>query len=193
MSNLPKRYAIVGATSSGKTTFAKKLAVIIGGDSIDLDALHWEPNWVEAKDEVFRERTQKATEKDCWVVAGNYKQVRDIVWARAEAVIWLDYPFPLVFWRLISRIVYRSVTKEKIFNGNQEQFWRHMKLWSEESLIHWLFKTYWKIKRTYPNLFALPEHSHLQIFRFKTPRQATRWLKKLGEQTKCPTHFGVGQ
>lgn len=187
MSNPPKRYAIVGATSSGKTTLAKKLAVIIGGDFIDLDALHWEPNWVEAKDDVFRERTLKAIEKDCWVVAGNYKQVRDTVWTRAEAVIWLDYPFPLVFWRLISRIVYRSATREKIFSGNQEQFWRHMKVWSNESLIHWLFKTYWKIKRNYPNLFALPEHSHLQIIRFKTPKQATSWLETLEKQTKSST------
>lgn len=187
MSNLLKRYAIVGATSSGKTTFAKKLAEIIGGDFIDLDALHWEPNWVEAKDEVFRKRTQKATEKDSWVVAGNYKQVRDIVWARAEVVIWLDYPFILVFWRLISRVIYRSATKEKLFSGNQEQFWRHMKVWSDESLIHWLFKSYWRIKRNYPRLFALPEYSHLQIFRFGTPRQSAKWLKTLEEQIKSPT------
>jgi adenylate kinase family enzyme len=180
MSNHIKQYAIVGVTSSGKTTLAKKLAEVINGDFIDLDSLHWEPNWVEANDEVFRERTQEATQKDSWVVAGNYKQVRDIVWAKAEAVIWLDYSFPLVFWRLISRIIYRSTTKEKLFSGNQEQFWRHMKLWSDESLINWLFKSYWRIKHNYPNFFAMPEYSHLQVFRFKTPRQVASWLKKLG-------------
>ena len=175
-----KRFVIIGPTSSGKSTFAGKLASKINGDFIELDALHWEPGWVEASDEAFRERADKATSKDAWVVAGNYRQVRDIVWPKAQAVIWLDYAFPVVFWRLISRIVHRSATKQELFNGNREQFWRHMKLWSEESLIYWLFKSYWRLKRNYTNIFAQPEHDHLHVFHFKRPKDAIKWLQYLG-------------
>jgi adenylate kinase family enzyme len=150
------RIVVVGTTSSGKSTLAYKLAKKIGGDFIELDALHWEPNWVEAPDEVFRKRVEAAINSKVWVVAGNYHVVRDVIWKSAEVVIWLDYPFHIVFWRLLTRTIRRSVTKEKLFADNVESFWMHLKLWSDESLFHWLFKTYWRRKREYPHaLLAL--------------------------------------
>ena len=60
-SNFPnKRIVVVGTTSSGKSTLASQLAEKIGADFIELDALHWEPNWVEAPEEIFRQRVIKA-------------------------------------------------------------------------------------------------------------------------------------
>ncbi len=171
-----KKIVVVGTTSSGKSTLASQLAEKLGGDYIELDALHWEPNWVEASDEVFRMRVETAIHSKAWVVAGNYSVVRDVIWPRAEAVIWLDYPFHIVFWRLLKRTINRAITREELWNGNRETFWMHLKLWSEESLFHWLFKTYWRRKREYPMLFALPENAHLKIIRFKHPKETERWL-----------------
>jgi adenylate kinase family enzyme len=173
------RIVVVGTTSSGKSTLAGQLAEIIGGDYIELDALHWEPNWVEAPDEVFRMRVQTAIRSKIWVVAGNYSVVRDVIWPRAEAVIWLDYPFRIVFWRLLKRTIHRAVTREELWNGNRETFWMHLKLWSEESLFHWLFKTYWRRKREYPMLFALPDNAHLKIIHFKHPKETEKWLENI--------------
>ncbi|NOT03273.1 MAG: adenylate kinase [Anaerolineales bacterium] len=170
---------MIGTTSSGKSTLAKQLAEKIGGNFIELDALHWEPNWAEAKLEVFRERAETATSSQVWVVAGNYHVVRDIIWPRADAVIWLDYPFHIVFWRMLTRTIRRAVTKEKLFSGNVENFWTHMKVWSDDSLFHWLFKTYWRRKREYPKLFALPENAHLKVIHFKHPKEAEEWLAKI--------------
>jgi adenylate kinase family enzyme len=174
-----KRVVVVGTTSSGKSTLAEQLAQKISGDFIELDALHWEPNWVEAPDEVFRERVITATSSTTWVVAGNYHIARDIVWSRAQAVIWLDYPFHIVFWRLLTRTIRRSVTKERLFSGNVENFWTHMKLWSSDSLFNWLFKTYWRRKREYPKLFAAAENAHLKVFRFQHPKETEEWLNKI--------------
>lgn len=171
-----QRIAIVGTTSSGKSTLAKKLAEKIGGDFIELDALHWEPNWTEAKIEVFRERVETATSSQVWVVAGNYHVVRDLVWSKAQAVIWLDYPLPLLFWRLLTRTIRRWLTREELWNGNREKLWWYFKIWSEESLFHWLFKTYWRRKREYPLLFAQPENSHLKILHFTNPSDTEDWL-----------------
>jgi hypothetical protein len=62
MSSFPyKRIVISGVTSSGKSTLAEKLARRFGMDFIELDALHWEPGWQEAPDDVFRARVEKAT------------------------------------------------------------------------------------------------------------------------------------
>ena len=174
-----KKLNVVGTTSSGKSTLAERLANKLGLDLIELDALHWEPNWIEAPRDVFRVRVDMATQAQAWVVAGNYRVVRDLIWKRAEAIIWLDYSFPTIFWRLTTRTIRRAVTREELWNGNREKFWWHLKLWSDESLFKWLFKTYWRRKREYPQLFALPEHSHLQIIHFKNVEDTQNWLEKL--------------
>ena len=180
MTSFPyKRLVVVGTTSSGKSTLAKRLADRLGYDFIKLDALHWEPGWTEAPLEVFRGRVETATQAPAWVVAGNYRIVRDIVWSRAEAVIWLDYPFLRVFWQLTRRTFSRWWTQELLWGTNRENLWTHFKLWSEESLFHWLFKTYWRRKREIPALLSQPEHGHLQLIRFKSPRETEAWLDGL--------------
>lgn len=174
-----RRIAVVGTTSSGKSTLAEKLARKVGADYIELDSLYWEPNWKPAESLDFFVRVEEAIRSEAWVVAGNYRLVRDLIWDKAEAVIWLDYPFHIVFWRLLKRTIRRGVTQEELWNGNREKFWWHLKLWSEESLFHWLFKTYWRRKREYPALFALPENAHLKIIHFKHPKDTEKWLSNV--------------
>ena len=174
-----QRIVVVGTTGSGKSTMAERLANKIGGEFIELDALHWEPDWMEAPFEVFRSRVGMATQAQAWVVAGNYHVVRDLIWKRAEAIIWLDYSFPIVFWRLTTRTIRRAITREELWNGNREKFWWHFKLWSDESLFKWLFKTYWRRKREYPQLFALPEHKHLNVIHFRTPQETEEWMTNI--------------
>ena len=139
-----KRMVIIGVTSSGKYTLAENLARRFGHLCIELDALHWEPNWQEAPLEVFRMRVKNAIRAEKWVVAGNYHVVRDLIWPQAEMIIWLDYPFLTVLWQLTRRTFLRWWTHEVLWGTNREPFWQHFKLWSQESLFHWLFKTYWR-------------------------------------------------
>ena len=180
MSSFPyQRVVVIGVTSSGKSTLAEKLAKRFGCDFIELDALNWEPNWQTAPFEVFRKRVEKATCAEKWVVAGNYHSMRDLIWPKAEAVIWLDYPFLIVLWQLTRRNFKRWWTQELLWGTNYEPLWNHFKLWSQESLYHWLFKTYWRRKREYPLLFSQPEHRHLKVIRFGHPRETEKWLESL--------------
>ncbi|MBM3124869.1 MAG: adenylate kinase [Chloroflexi bacterium] len=173
------RTAVVGATCSGKSTLANRLAEKISADFIELDALHWEPHWQEAPLELFRARVQSAIQAEKWVSAGNYHVVRDLLWARAQTVIWLDYPFSIVFWRLVVRSIRRSILQEELWNGNRENLRTHLRLWSEDSLFHWLFKTYWRRKLEFPLLFRLPQHAHLRVIKFNHPREADSWLSTI--------------
>ena len=116
---------------------------------IDLDHLHCEADWVEAPDAVFRERTHQAVAVDSWVVAVNYSQVRDIVWPRADTLVWPDYSFVVVFSRMIRRTVRRVVKKEILFAGNVEDAWMHLKVWSKESLINWVITTHARRRREF--------------------------------------------
>jgi hypothetical protein len=44
-------------------------------------------------------------------VDGNYSSVRDIVWERADTVVWFDLPYVAVMARTIRRTVRRTVTR----------------------------------------------------------------------------------
>lgn len=174
-----KHLVIIGSTSSGKSTLAEKLATQLGYTFIELDALHWEPNWTEAPVDVFKQRIETAMQAKGWVVAGNYSSARSLIWPKANAIIWLDYSFPLVFRQLITRTFKRWWYHEHLWGTNYENLWMHFKLWSEESLIHWLFKTYWRRKREYPILLSQPENGHLKVFHFHTPQETAQWLESL--------------
>ena len=75
-----RRIVVIGSSCSGKTTLAKKIADELGIQHIELDAIHWMPNWVPRPPEELRTLTAAAVAQDRWVVDGNYRVVRDIVW-----------------------------------------------------------------------------------------------------------------
>jgi adenylate kinase family enzyme len=174
-----KRIVVIGVTGSGKSTLAEKLAHRLGLDFIELDALHWKPGWVESNLEEFRGRVESATQTPGWVLDGNYSKVRDIVWPRADAVIWLDYPYLLVFKRLLKRTWQRWRKKELLWNTNYEALLPQFKLWSKESLFYWQVYSYKRHRCQYRQLFSSPEYSHLKVFHFKQPGEMEVWLNSL--------------
>ncbi len=173
------RLAVIGTTGLGKSTLAERLAGRLRLDFIELDALYWEPAWRPASDEVFRARVDAATRRPRWAAAGNYSRARPLVWGRAQALIWLDYPFLLGLTRLLRRTIRRAARREVLWNGNRERFWGHWKLWSDESLLRWYVRSYGRRRREYPLLFALPDYAHLQVFRFRSPAETDAWVESL--------------
>jgi adenylate kinase family enzyme len=171
----PERVAVIGLTGTGKTTFAAALAHKLGVPHVELDALHWEPNWVMAELDVFRARVERAVAGDRWVVDGNYSKVRDLVWSRADTVVWLDYSFALTFARLLRRTLARVISGEELWNGNRERFAEQFL--SRESLFLWAIQTYPRYRVTFPRLLASEAYRHLQVVRFQTPRAADHWLR----------------
>lgn len=181
MSSFPFNHVVViGVTSSGKSTLAETLAKRFDMSFIDLDALHWEPGWQEAEPEVFRSRVEEALKASKWAMAGNYREVRDLTWSQADALIWLDYPFLTVLRQLTRRTFKRWWTHELLWGTNYESLRTHFKLWSQESLFHWLFKTYWPRKREYSRLVSRPECQHLKLIRLRSPRETREWLANFG-------------
>lgn len=169
-----QRIAVIGTTGSGKTVLAARLAERLGAPHIELDALNWGPNWVPFPREQFRQQVDMATRGARWVADGNYSEVRDIVWGRADTLVWLDHPFAVVFWRLLSRTARRVIAREELWNGNRES-WRGT-LFSRDSLLVWLFKTHWSRRKRYAALLQTPTFAHLQVVRLRSPSEADRWL-----------------
>jgi len=172
-----RRIAVVGTSGSGKTTLAHQLALRLGIPHVELDAIHWGPDWTPAPLEIFRERTAEALCGDAWTVDGNYSAVRGIVWNRADTVVWLDYSLPVVMGRVTWRTIRRTALREELWNGNRERF-RDAFL-GRESIIWWAFSTYRRRKKQYPALFGQPEYAHLRVVHLTSPRAAREWLDGL--------------
>jgi adenylate kinase family enzyme len=88
---LGPRIAVVGTSGAGKTTLSARLAELLRCPHIEFDAFQLGRNWQQATIDELRARTDRATAGERWVCDGNYEAVRDLVWDRANQLVWLDY------------------------------------------------------------------------------------------------------
>lgn len=173
-----QRIVVIGTTGSGKSTLAAALAQRLDADFVELDALNWLPGWQQAETAVFRRRVIDAIQGERWVVGGNYSKARDVIWTKADTLIWLDYPFPLVVWRLFRRSVRRIVTQENLWNTGNRETWR-AQFFSRDSLFLWAVKRHWHYRRWMDAIIKQPEYAHLRLIRFRSPGETARWLESV--------------
>lgn len=169
-----RRVSVIGTTGSGKTTFGRALAARLGVPFVELDALFWEANWTPAADEVFRRRVAEAAAGERWVIDGNYSRIaRDLVWARADTVVWLDLPLRVTLWRILLRTLRRVRSGEELWSGSRESV-RNAFL-SRDSLLLFALRTHRGRRGRVTRRLALPEHAHLRVHRFRSTADAERW------------------
>ncbi len=173
-----QRIVVVGTTGSGKSTLAGALATRCDLTLIDPDALYWGANWQPVGEALFQARVAEAIAAERWAFAGNYSRVRDLIWSRADTLIWLDYPFRIIFWRLFRRTIRRIRTQENLWDTDNYESW-HKQFLSRDSLFIWLLKTYQRRKRELPVWLSQPEYAHLQVIRFTSARDADIWLQQV--------------
>ncbi len=164
---------VIGTTGAGKTAFAARLAAAVGAEHVELDALHWEPGWTPAETEAFRARVVAALSGDAWVTCGNYRAVRDIVWERADTVVFLDYPLPLMFWRLVRRTARRVAGRERVWGHSTETL---RKVFARDSIFVWQLKTFRARRQQYQAALVDPRWEHIEFVRFRRPHEADAWL-----------------
>lgn len=157
---------------------ARELARILDLPHIELDAIIWQPGWTLLPVEEFRRRAEERLSADAWVVDGNYggAGVRDIAWTRADTIVWLDYPFGVIFARLLRRTLGRIRDGAELWAGTGNRETVRNSFFSRQSLFIWLLRTYWRRRRANTELFALPQYAHATRLRFRTPREAGAWV-----------------
>lgn len=172
-----KRINIVGTSGCGKTTLAARLAEVLGCPHLELDSLAHGPNWTMTPDEEFRAAVREFAAGEEWVVCGNYGRGRDVLWARTDTVVWLDYRFSVAFSRVMRRTFRRCIKKEELWNGNRERLWTH--LGTKDSLLLWVIKTHGPNRRKFSRLFEMEEHQHLVKVVLRSSEEAEAWLTQV--------------
>ena len=143
---------------------------------VELDAIYHQPGWTPLTDEEFRARVEAATEREGWVVDGNYSVVRDIVWEKADTVVWCDLPYVTVMARTIGRTLRRTMTREELWNGNREP-WSN--LWSfkpEKSIIAWTATHHGRYRRRYTEAAQDLRWADLNFVRLRTRADAEQFV-----------------
>ena len=130
-----RRVAVIGTSCSGKTTLAHNLSHALACPRLELDAVHWGPDWTEKPHDQMRREIDVQTDQPAWVCCGNYSFLRDIVWRKADTIVWLNYSFPVVASRALRRTLRRSWRREELWNGNRESFRRSF--FSYDSILLW--------------------------------------------------------
>jgi len=144
---------------------------------IELDALHWGPGWEALPTETFRDAVAEALSGEAWTTDGNYSKARDITWGRADTLVWLDYAFPVIIGRLITRTLRRVVTREVLWNDNQET-WQGA-FFDRDSLFLWAIKTHARRRRQTPQRLQDPAYQHLTVIHLRSPRATRAWLEQI--------------
>ncbi len=176
------RILVLGRTGSGKTTLARELAARLGVPHVELDSLYFGPGFETVPQPVLRERTSAAVAGDRWVTDGNKSAVRDLVWPRADTVVWLDYPLAVSLWRLGRRAVRRTSALKAETAGSAERAALPRQMLRAARGVTTALRSHAGQRRDYPRMFAAPQHRHLQVVRLRSPRETRRWLERASHE-----------
>jgi len=171
-----RRVSVVGVPGSGKTTLGRRLAASLALPFIELDHIFHQPDWQDLATEEFRAAVSAAVSADGWVVDGNYSAVRDLVWERADTVVWIDLPRRSVMRRVVWRTLRRALTREELWNGNREPLSNFYRWDPMENIIRYAWVTYPKSVERYSAAMEDPLHAGLTFVRLRSRRDVEAFV-----------------
>jgi energy-coupling factor transporter ATP-binding protein EcfA2 len=174
-----QRIVVVGRTGSGKTTLARELAVALDVRHVELDALYFGPDFSTVSSSVLQDRTREAVAGDRWVTDGNKSAVRDLVWPRADTLIWLDYPLVVSLWRLGRRARGRAFTLQATAAETGERRGLPKQLLLAARGVLTALRSHAGQRRAYPKMFAASQNRHLRVHRLRSPKATRLWLERV--------------
>ena len=123
---LGRKIAVMG--HGGKTTLAKAITRKYSLEHIELDQIANLPGWKRRPADEFRQilETRMAVNPNGWVTDHYHAEVVDIIHQRAESLIVLQLPFPIMLWRRTKRSLLNALTGKKVCGGNVETFHQHL-------------------------------------------------------------------
>ena len=117
------RVLVIGPCGSGKSTLARELAPLMRLPLVHMDQLGWQAGWVETEKAELHARLAEVVAQDAWLIEGNYGSTLAPRLARADTVIYLDFPIRLCLWRLAKRIItHRGRSRPDMPEGCPERF-----------------------------------------------------------------------
>ena len=162
---------VVGCSGAGKSTLAAAVAERAQLPFVPTDPFYWQKGWQPAPQEAVLERLHAVLSQPVWVMDGNFEDQREIVWAEADALVWLDYSLPVILRRGLKRNIRLYLSGEPTWSGNR------MTLPQVFSGVRHALRSFPNKRKAYPSY--LHEFPQLKVLHFRQPAEAERWLAAL--------------
>jgi hypothetical protein len=168
VSDRPSRIAVVGCSGSGKSTLATRVAERLDLPYLATDTVFWTADWKPTPSGEVRAWLEVATAASAWVTDGNFDDMRDVLWARAELIVWLDLPLATTFWRVARRNFGWWLTGARVWGGLPMTFGKAL------GGVRHTLRSHRLKRRTYPGF--LEGRPTTKVVRLTSPRQIAAWL-----------------
>jgi len=186
------RISVIGSSGSGKTTTAQRLGAALAIPILELDSVMHQPGWTPVDNPLFRTRVEEFTRQPRWVVDGNYTShgIADIVWPRADTIVWVDPPRRVVMRQVVGRTLRRAVTREELWNGNREGWHNLVDPRPEQNIILWAWTRFSHTRAKYERHLAAGTWAHAAVVRLRKRRDLDEFL---AGPDRFRTDVGTGQ
>jgi adenylate kinase family enzyme len=167
-----KRVAVVGCPGAGKTVFCRELAKKNSLPVVHLDTYYLDeskPYYYARDRKAWLNKIKELVAKNKWIIDGNFGSTFKQRFARADTIIFLDYPRYLCVWRILKRrFEFRNKRRQEVPEDWQEK-------------IDYEFLRYvWKFNRvSRPKVIDALSDIKAEAIILKNPGEAARYLKML--------------
>lgn len=168
----PRRVTVAGVSGSGKSTLARRIAEILDLPYIEIDGLFHGPGWTPRAE--FVADVDAFSSAPGWVTEWQYDAARPVLAERADLLVWLDPPYPIVLQRVVRRTLRRRLRHEVLWHGNQEPPLRTF-FTNDEHIVRWSISTRHLYDERIPVVAA--QRPDLTIVRVGSTREVDRWLR----------------
>ena len=169
---------MVGATGSGKTYLSRLASERFDLPVHELDALRRDSAGREIAPDRFAEAVAALAAGEDWIIDGHYRDVRNLIWTRADTVLWLNYPLSVIVTHLLGRFRRKrrpaadSSSRPAASGGGPKASWRRRLGRFSRTL---------RERREYGRVLRQPEFAHVEIVELRSPEAADEWLRRHAE------------
>ena len=125
-----RKILVIGSGGSGKSTFSTRLGALLNIEVTHLDQCFWRPGWVKPEPEEWLQTVTELTDRDSWILDGNYSGTLKLRIQKCDTVVFLDLSRWVCLWRIVTRSLrYRKGRRPDMAEGCPEQLTLEFVLW----------------------------------------------------------------
>lgn len=163
---------VIGYSSSGKSTFTKRLGQVYNLPVLHIDKIFFAPNWVERDKTQVEKEIRIFMKNDSWIIDGLYRNQAKERFELSDQIFIFDFNrFKCLYGAIVRRVKFHNQIRDSIADGCKERL--------NFSFVWWILfggrkkkskELLKNIRMTYKNKVTV----------FKTRKQVSHYLKSIG-------------